>query len=203
MKRIVQAVVLFAVLVAGASASPSFMLIPATGFVGGFAGSTIGWGYTINNDTPYYLLIDSSAFCGSGGDPLLVDCSTPYNGSTQFGPSLGTYTDFIATNLTIIAPNSTAQQSFDPILQQGVGQYTIDPGAPLFAIDLGHLFITYLEFDADPLNGGNVISEDIELAAQAEVQVQLVPEPATIGLAAGALLAMAVWSRRARPNRVG
>jgi hypothetical protein len=197
MKRIVQAVVILAVLVSSASASPSFALTP-TGIAAGGPGSTIGWGYSINNDTPFYLLVDSSAFCGPGGDPLLTDCSAPYNGSSQYGPSLGTYTDFIATNITIIAPNSIAQQSFDPILQQGVGQYTIDPGAPLFTIDSGHLFITYLEFDADPRNGGNIVSEDIELSAQVEVQV--VPEPATIGLAAGALLAMAVWSRRARSN---
>ena len=57
-----------------------------------------------------------------------------------------------------------------------------------------------MEFEGDPLAGGTQVSADIELSAQVEVQV--VPEPATIGLAAGALLAMAVWSRKARSNRV-
>src|SRR5262245_25492164 len=102
MRRTVQALVIFALLVGSAWASPSFMLIPATGFATAIPGGTVGWGYSINNDTPFYLLVDSSAFCGPGGDPQFTDCTTPYNGSTQFGPSLGTYTDFIATNFTII-----------------------------------------------------------------------------------------------------
>jgi len=191
-----------------AYATPTFTVIPASGDVAAGPGETTGWGFTIANDTPYYLLIDSSAFCGLGGDPFLTDCTDPYNPPTAFGPAIGTYTDFIASNLTIVSPYISVStpfvltQNFDPVLQTGAGSYTINAGPLTQTLDTGNLFISYQEYDGDPLSGSATqVSGDIELSAA--VTVQAIPEPATLDLAGSALLLFG-WSairRRRRANR--
>ena len=173
-------------------ADPTLMLIPSPD-IAGAPGETIGWGYSITNDTTFYLLVDSSNFCGVGGDPAFTDCTTPYDPPFEFGPSYGTYQDYIASNLTIIAPLSTASESFDSTLMTGVGAYMIDPAAPMGAIDIGNVFVSYQEFNGDPLSGGTQASGDIEMSSPASVMV--VPEPVTLALTGWGLLALG-WARR-------
>ena len=162
MKRIAQIGILAAFSFAAAYASP--LLIPLSGgpVVSGAPGSIVGWGYQIVNDTGFFLFIDNSAFCGPGGDPQLTVCDSPYNGVTNFGPALGTYMDFIANNLTIIAPNSTATQDFDSASMSGIGEYMINPAAAPGATDpatpatqTSNLFITFQEYDGYPFAGGS------------------------------------------------
>jgi hypothetical protein len=166
-----------------AYAAPTLTLIPPSGTIHGSPGATVGWGFTISNDTGFYLLFDSSNFCGPGGDPFFTDCSTPYNGLTQFGPSQGTYTDYIATNTTIIPPHSTVTQPFNSAAMQGVGAYMISAGAPMGATDLGKIFVSYQQFAGNPLTGGIQQSGDIEISAVAQVVVSP-PDAYQIGYAA-------------------
>jgi hypothetical protein len=200
MKRIAQIGILAAFSFAAAYASP--LLIPLSGgpVVSGRPGAIVGWGYQIVNDTGFFLFIDNSAFCGPGGDPQLTGCDSPYNGVTNFGPALGTYMDFIANNLTIIAPNSTATQDFDSASMSGIGEYMINPAAAPGATDpanpasqTSNLFITFQEYDGDPFAGGTQVSGDIEISAPAEVEVSITPEPGAWLLMVCALLPLGGW----------
>lgn len=195
MKVLVNAVLALVVLTgccAYADPDVTLTLIPITGTVEGAPGDTVGWGYTITNNSAFFLVLDQSVFCGPGGDPMFNDCSSPYNGVTQFGPSLGTYTDYIAPQGIEIAAGGSSMQNFDSTAMTGIGAYMID-AAPAGSVDLGNIFLVYDEYTADPFMGGTFVDET-ESFATAEVIVA--PEPSTFGLAAGCLLALAALRRR-------
>lgn len=200
-KGLVQAIALAVLTACGAYGSPMIMLVPS-GNVTGAAGTTVGWGFQIVNDTGFFLAVDSSNFCGVGGDPFFTDCTTPYNPPVQFGPSFGTYIDFIAANGTVIAPNTTLTVNFNAGTQMGVGAYQINPGTPLGSVDTGNVFVSYQEFSGGPPGTGTQVSGDIEISAAATVTVgavPTVPEPTTLGLAGMALIA--IGGRRFLLNR--
>ena len=195
MKALANAVLALAVLTgccAYADPDVTLTLIPITGTVEGAPGDTVGWGFTITNNSAFDLLLNQSAFCGPGGDIMFNDCSTPYNGVNQFGPSLGTYTDYIALQSIEIAPGGSAMQNFDSTAMTGTGAYMID-AAPSGSVDLGNIFLVYDEYMGNPFMGGTFVDET-ESFATAEVIVA--PEPSTFGLAAGCLLAFAALRRR-------
>lgn len=180
----------------GLQATPTFVTVPANGVASGEPGMTVGWGFTITNDTPFFLLINDSAFCGPGGNPDINSCAAPFDGVTNFGPSLGTYTDFIANNFTVITPSGgSLTETFDGTFQTGVGAYAIDPSVPMFSTDIGNLFIHYSEWVGNPLTTGHDSGNGtFTLSAPAEVAVT--PEPGTWGMAAGALALIGAWRRR-------
>ncbi len=180
--------------------SVTLQLDPLSGMVSGLPGDTVGWDYTLDNNTSDYLVVAASQFCEAGQDPLFTTCS----------PSLGasTYTDFLSSNFILIAPGGSASAPFDPttVPQSGVGEYTIDPSASAGQSDSGSITVVYDLFDADPtvgqanqicsntnVNGVNVC--DFEVSAAAEVDVagatSAAPEPRLlllVGLCFGALI---------------
>jgi hypothetical protein len=175
-------------------------LTPASGTVSGLPGSTVGWGYSIDNDSSDYLLVANSYFCAGTEDPLFTTCS----------PSLGasTYNDFIANNSTLIAPGTSGVESFDAGTNSGVGEYIIDSSATSGETDIGSMAVVYDLFSGDPFTDPSAtqIGGDMDLTAAAEVEVtgptSVVPEPGTLfflGFAFAALLAFdAVSKLRAR-----
>jgi hypothetical protein len=201
-KRIMQVLIL--VMAAGglcAFADPVLTLTPPSGTVLAGPGQTTGWGFTITNDTSFYLLIDSSNFCGVGGDPAFADCNDPSNPPFAYGPALGTYTDFIASQATLVFPDSFVTEAFNKNTDQGVGSYAISLSTPLYSTDSGKLFVSFMEFQGNPFdldNPGTQISGDIELSSAAKVEA--IPEPAAWALAGLPLLAL-LW--RARRKRSG
>ena len=72
---------------------------------------------------------------------------------------------------------------------------------------MSRLFVTYQEFDGDPLPGGSQVSGDIEINTPVEVEVRIssTPEPGAWLLMASALAMLAGWrlagSRSARTAR--
>jgi len=185
---------------ATAMATPSYVVPP--GLIGGEPGTTIGWGFSITNDTGFFLLVDSSQFCQPGQDPQFTTCTQQF----------GTYTDLIATDVTIIGPGATLTETYnptgDPNTQSGLGSYSIDPAAPLLAIDTGVIVLTYQEFTGNPLIGGTQESGDIELGlndlagggSSGAAAVEVTPEPATLALVTLGLTA-GVLFRRLREQR--
>jgi hypothetical protein len=172
------------------SAAPTFALIPANGIVSGAPGTTVGWGFTITNDTDY-LLVSSFNFCEGAALPT---CPTQ---------TYGTFSDFTAQHLldpVIVAPGGTVTQNFALAGFQGVGSFAINPGAPVGAQDLGTIFLTYDKFTCDVVNDLGCSPDQTvfgaTLTATAQVDVTAVPEPAVIWLAGLGLAAMTFARRR-------
>ena len=121
-------------LCAQATPAPDFSLIPSSGTVSGSPGATAGWGFTItNNDSSDWLVLNDSFF-------------TPSN---LLG-SDGTYTDFIASQFVVIDPGSTSSESFDALLQSGVGSFQIPWSAPEGGTATGTVNVDYSLFSQDP-----------------------------------------------------
>ena len=90
--------------------SVSFTLLPPD--VSGSAGTTVGWGFSIsNNSTTNYL--DISA----------IDSSVFLDGTPDSSPFLFSFSS--------LAPGATAVQLFDPTNGLGLFQFTWDPTAPV------------------------------------------------------------------------
>ena len=176
------------------SAGPALTLIPAD--LAGMPGSTVGWGFTIQNDAGY-IEITSSQFCLNPVNfPLL--CGSP---------TTGTYVDIISTppeDIILGPPGamdapSSVTQDFDPSTDMGVASFLIDPGATVGASDVGQIVLTYNLSDLNPNNPNydpnvDLIATDVVLSADASVTVlaSATPEPVTAGLLAIALLAIGI-----------
>jgi hypothetical protein len=157
-------------------------LTPSSGTVSGLPGDTVGWGFSLDNDTGDYLSVANSYFCAGTEDPAFTTCS----------PTLGasTYTDFIANNGTFLNPDTSTSQSFDAATQSGVGEYTIDSSALAGQMDTGTIVVLYNLYDANFDQAGGTM----ELSAPAEVQItgaiSAVPEPRLAMLLALGLAAL-------------
>ena len=163
---------------------------PTSSPISGAPGDTVGWGFTISNDTNY-LLITSADFAPA----------TP----------LGTFTDFIGQfNFIVVGPSpesTSVSQTFDLNALTGVGSFAISPSAAPGSIIAGLLTLTYDLFsvspndpnfnpDIDTVSNGNILTA----AAQVDVNgVNAVPEPASFGLVGLALLiggiSRSAWNR--------
>jgi hypothetical protein len=175
----------------GASAdSITLTLAPSDGIVSGLPGSTVGWGYSIQNGSDDYLLVENSYFCAGAENPLFTTCSPSLGGST--------YDDFIASNLTEVTPGGEASQSFDANTDSGVGEYNIAASATPGQSDTGSVAIVYDLFTTDPLSASYSccqVGGDMELSAPAEVVVagkSAIPEPRLAILLGFALAALIV-----------
>ncbi len=174
--RIFLALLVGALMASTAGATTLFTASPST--ISGDPGTTVGWGFTLLNDTDY-LVVSSADF-------------TPAS-------ALGTFTDFIAQfNFIVVGPSpesTSVSQVFDLNAQTGVGSFAISASAAPGSVISGLLVLTYDLFsrspndpnfnpDTDTVSVGNIIST----AAQVDVSGSGVPEPATFGLIGAALL---------------
>jgi hypothetical protein len=144
-----------AILLAGAwqaSASSLQPYIDPPGAVSGLPGDTVGWGFKIYNPTQYWV-----SFTGSSW--------------TQSTPLDVMYQDFIgllggpgsdlaiapAQNFGTLSASPTIWQlAFDPS-GNGIGQFVIDPGAPMPSTDFGPVEIDYALYDGSPMLGGSQV----------------------------------------------
>jgi hypothetical protein len=175
--RFVRIFLAAALLLPAAHAGAIFTPIPST--ISGNPGDTVGWGFTISNDTNY-LLITSADFTPA----------TP----------LGTFTDFIGQfNFIVVGPSpesTSVSQPFDATALTGVGSFLISPSAAPGSVITGLLTLTYDLFSVSPndpnfdpdtetISNGNILTS----AAEVDVTgVSTVPEPASFGLVGLALL---------------
>ena len=175
--------------------TPTLTLTPSPDLSGG-PGSTVGWGFTIVNNTADYLEFSSSQFCLA---PVLL---TPVLACTS--PVTGVYHDIIVGNDPIIAPGSSLSEDFDPIgFTTGIGFFDINPDAVPPSSDIGQIVLIYDGYAQDPDSGNATqLLFSVPLAADASVTTEAVaPEPATAGFVATALPILAVMARQARRRK--
>jgi hypothetical protein len=168
-KRIAPMLFLVGLLIPAAHANTILTVTPST--ISGAPGSTVGWGFTIFNDTNY-LVVSSAAF-------------------TPASP-LGTFTDFIAQfNFIVVgpAPEATSvSHAFNLNALTGIGSYAISSAAPSGSVIAGQIVLSYDLFSRSPNDPNfdpntDTVSTGNPLSGAAQVNVgSTVPEPASFGL---------------------
>jgi hypothetical protein len=150
-------------------------------------GQTTGWGYTLSETGPDYLVVDSFQFCAD------ASCFTI--------PGGGTFTDYSGYNFYTLGPAPDDSLSYlgttttEPWVLDttGAGDFSILPSTPPGDIN-GYIVLTYDLFSCDPTSGSCANPTDtssLTLAAPATVEVTPEPNPALLlmtGLVLGAFL---------------
>jgi hypothetical protein len=164
-----------------AQAAP-ITLLPGSN-ISGEAGSTIGWGYTLINDSTDWLVlteISAGGFFNATPDLTLFD-------------------------FPILAPGTSWSVAYNPTVPQGLFQLTWDALAPVGFTNSGLVVLSAELWDDDPLAGGSFISAapDSTAAYSATVTARArVPEPATWLLMATGLGATSLMERRRRATNL-
>jgi hypothetical protein len=158
-----------------------FGLLPANGAVQGAPGSTVGWGYSLHNQSSSLWLVP-------------VDLSA--SGAFSNGSAL------LMFEFPALAPTVALTEYFHPNIS-GLYQLTWNANAPIGFTDSGTFTLDAQWWTGDPANGGVLVAGagTTQLHYSATVVSSAVPEPSTAGIAAlsmGSLLAAAAVRRRAR-----
>jgi hypothetical protein len=158
-----------------------FSLIPNTGNVTGPAGSTVGWGYSLTNESTTDWLVtvgvDSGAFLDS--TPLLI------------------------FDFPILGPETSVSVPYDANIPAGIFALAWDNAAPEGFTNTGDFTLSDQWWDGDPLNGGSFIADGLDLTQPYSATVSAasagVPEPSsgslvTAGLLLFFLVRLSCWS---------
>lgn len=149
-----------------------FTLIPESGDVSGPAGSTVGWGYSITNESTTDWLLTTNMQSDSflyGTPNLLFDFPE-------------------------VAPGQTVTEDFDPVALTGVYEDVLDASASPGSVDSGNFVLSAQWYDGDPFNGGNYIADapDTNAAYSATVIGSSTPEPGSFLLISGGLALLGI-----------
>jgi hypothetical protein len=178
MKLFQVVVLLFASAPAWTAEIYTFSLLPGSGDVAGAPGDTIGWGYSIENQSATDWLVTTSV------DP----------GAFQSG------TSNLIFDFPIVAPGSSVTERFDADALTGLMAFTWDASVPRGTVESGRFLLNAEWWNGDPLAGGQFAFAASPLSASYRATV--IPEPGTfalIGLALAAAGAISV-RRRQRPG---
>lgn len=188
MNRLFTALFLSATFLSACWASVTASLIPGSGTVAGAPGSAVGWGFDVTNTTAgEWVLLTGSSFNGN--------------------PLIGSYVDYLSLPTAPLyiagpAPESTnVLQPWIPSSQLGLGEFDIDPTAPVNAAASGAITVHYSVFSQDPNDPAfdpdtATLVPDATLNVPASVNVA--PEPASLALFAAGCVIFFLAGRRQR-----
>jgi hypothetical protein len=158
----------------------SFSLIPVGGNVVGLAGTTVGWGYSITNNSSidWFASTNLNSDSFSNGSPALL---------------------FDFPN---VPPGATVSEAFDAINSVGLFDLTWGVAAPGAFVNHGRFILSGQWYDGDPLNGGSFIADAIDgsasYAAAVEPSSTSTPEPSGLAMVFSALALVTVLRIRDR-----
>jgi hypothetical protein len=142
----------------------AFELLPSDGNVVGPAGSVVGWGYSIMNQSSsdWFLATDLNSDSFSHGTPTLL------------------------FDFPEVAPGATVAETFDAVNSIGLYELQWDTTAPAGFVNSGDFTLSGQWYDGDPFNGGNLINDapDTLLPYAATVGSVSTPEPSCFSLTA-------------------
>lgn len=168
-----------AVLLAASLPAATLTLTPDT--ISGGPGSTIGWSYSLNNDTADFIVINGVVANG-------------------FDPAFGTFTEFAASNFNVVAPSTIFSEAFSLPLLQGFGQFAIAPGATPGSFSTGTFLVGFDRYSSDPQSDGGLGFIDglgkLEVSFARVDASEPIPEPATLALTGAALVTLLSFRRR-------
>jgi hypothetical protein len=181
--RLQVALAVWLVSASAAHAAPfTLSLLPPDGVISGTPGSTIGWGYTLTNDSDSDWLM----LTGLGADP--------FEHATA---------DASLFTAPILAPGATITVAYDATAFTGLFQLTWDNTAPIGFTNSGHFVLSAEFWDGDPLDLTSsfvalALDQLVPYSAFVSTPIETpVPEPGTLLLtAAGAGLLLRRRLRR-------
>ncbi len=157
-------------------------LLPSDGNVSGPAGSLVGWGYSITNEsvTDWFLATNLNSDSFSNGTPNLL------------------------FDFPEVAPGATVTEAFDSV--NGIGTFELlwDPSAPVGFVNTGDFTLSGQWYDGVPFNGGNFIADATDTLLPYSATVagsSSVPEPSSFLLLASGIVAIAIIGWRRGGNR--
>ncbi len=164
-------------------------LLPLSGDVSGPPGSTVGWGYTITNNTALWIQTEAVSSDGflNGTPNLIFDFPAVAPGS------------FVTLDFSLVA---TGACSFPPC---GLYSLTWDTTAPSAFVNIGTFIVSSDFYDGDPNNGGNDLglAPDASATYSATVTGSGVPEPSSLILMASGLVGLGVRFGRRYRSKAG
>jgi hypothetical protein len=145
----------------------TFSTDPPSGNIQGPAGSTIGWGYSITNNSATDWLVTTSIAADAFSDGV-ADASPFFD-------------------IPTIAPLSTASLPYDPSTDTGLYALTWDASAPMGFVDSGVFTLSADWYTGDPFAGGTFDQHAADETANysatvGPAAVASVPEPISAGL---------------------
>jgi hypothetical protein len=159
----------------------SFSPLPADGAITGEAGATIGWGYTITNESDSWLEIfglTADAFSFAVPDSSIFD-------------------------FPILAPGASHTVAYDAATFAGLYQLTWDAIAPAGLTNAGLFVMSGQFYDGDPFDAGNPLNVSFDRSAGYSATVAApvpvpVPEPGTLVLLGTGAAALLMRRRKVR-----
>jgi hypothetical protein len=154
----------------------TFGTVPSDGSISGPSGSTIGWGYTITNESGTDWLVTSGLNAG-----LFAD-----------GTPDGSYFDF-----PVVPPDSTVTVGFDQSTVAGLYGLTWDVDAPPGFVNSGDFTLSAQWWNGDPSTTGAFVEDASDESAAYSASVvnpaSSVPEPSPLALLLVGLITTAAF----------
>jgi protein-disulfide isomerase len=162
----------------------TFSLVPASGDISGAPGATIGWGYSITNDSTsdWLLATNLNADSFSYGTPILL------------------------FDFPEVAPGATVTELFDPVAMTGLYEDVLNSSAPNGSVDSGDFDLSAAWYNGDPFNGGTFIADAVDIEAPYSATVgtgtSSMPEPSSLLLCALGMAAIVALRLTPRAKRL-
>ena len=153
----------------------TFSTVPPSGTISVQGGQTMGWGYSLtNNSTNLWLVtldLNATTFLFGTGD------ASPF--------------DF-----PVLPPGGTVTVPYDPSVPSGLYAYTAFKNAPVNAKDFAAFTLTAEFWTNDPANGGRFADKAPDQTVNVVAVIAPEPRSAYLLLSAGVLILGAGWRRK-------